>query len=92
MVRTSIPKAQGRRYALPVTLLTLIFIFLSDKITLLKTEADFAIIRLGFRYLSSPYAIETDESFEFNYGEAQRVGMPVGIYFYSNAATVDEAI
>ena len=58
----------------------------------LKTEADFAIIRLGFRYLSSPYAIETDESFEFNYGEAQRVGMPVGIYFYSNAATVDEAI
>lgn len=59
---------------------------------ILKTEADFAIIRLGFRYLSSPYTIETDESFEFNYGEAQRVGMPVGIYFYSNAATVDEAI
>jgi GH25 family lysozyme M1 (1,4-beta-N-acetylmuramidase) len=46
---------------------------------------DFAIIRGGYgRY-------EVDEKFEQNYKNAKKAGMPVGVYHYSYANTVEKA-
>ena len=48
----------------------------------------FALLRAGYGdSLSYPYQI--DETFEFNYAECKRVGMPVGAYWYSYA-TIEE--
>ena len=50
----------------------------------------FALLRAGYGdSLSYPYQI--DETFEFNYTECKRVGMPVGAYWYSYATTEEMA-
>lgn len=50
----------------------------------------FALLRAGYGdSLSYPYQI--DETFEFNYAECKRVGMPVGAYWYSYATTEEMA-
>ena len=47
---------------------------------------EFALIRAGYGdTLSYPYQIDT--KFEYNYKECKRVGLPVGVYFYSYATT-----
>ena len=52
----------------------------------------FAILRLGFRsYGASGYMYE-DECFDAYIRGAQAVGIPVGIYFYSQAITPEEAV
>ncbi len=48
----------------------------------------FAILRCGFGR-KSPTQIDTQ--FERNYRECKRVGIPVGVYHYSYAATVEDA-
>lgn len=52
---------------------------------------EFALIRAGYGdTLNYPYQIDT--KFEYNYKECKRVGLPVGVYFYSYATTVAMAI
>ena len=52
---------------------------------------DFAIIRAGYRGYGQAGTIMKDRFFERNIQEATRVGMDIGIYFYSQAITVEEA-
>lgn len=56
---------------------------------------DFAIIRVGFRGYGTTDPIKPpmlDRSVESNLFGAASAGMPVGLYFYSQAVTVDEAL
>ena len=53
-----------------------------------KVKVDFAIIRIGF----GMYENQKDEMFERNYTEATKINIPVGVYHYSYAKSVDEAI
>lgn len=52
---------------------------------------DFAMIRMGVRGYSSG-AVVVDENFSANMNGAIANGIDVGIYFYSQAVTVEEAI
>lgn len=52
---------------------------------------DFAIIRMGFRG-SSKGGLFVDERFYENLNGAQDAGIEVGVYFYSQANSVDEAV
>lgn len=51
---------------------------------------DFAMIRVGWRGNTDGYLHE-DICFEQNWTGAREVGLPCGVYFYSQATTVDEA-
>lgn len=48
---------------------------------------EFAILRIGY----GMYDNQKDSKFEENYSEARAAGIPVGVYHYSYAKTVDEA-
>lgn len=48
----------------------------------------FAILRAGFGKLAS----QKDDRFEENYAGAKAAGIPVGVYWYSYATTVSEAL
>lgn len=48
----------------------------------------FAILRIGY----GMYENQKDKTFERNYQEATRVNIPVGVYHYSYAKSVDEAM
>lgn len=52
-----------------------------------KDGIEFAIIRIGY----GKYDNQKDPYFEKNYEGAKKVGIPVGVYHYSYAKTVDEA-
>ncbi|MCD7871882.1 MAG: glycoside hydrolase family 25 protein [Clostridiales bacterium] len=54
-------------------------------------NTDFAIIRAGYRGYGSG-DIEADGNFEENLKEATDAGIPVGVYFYSQALNENEAI
>lgn len=56
-----------------------------------KAGIDFAIIRCGFRNLSNE-EIHEDNRFAYNIQEANRVGIPVGVYFYSTARNEKEVL
>lgn len=49
-----------------------------------KSGIDFAILRIG-------YATTKDKTFEINYKNAKEVKMPIGVYLYSYAKSVDGA-
>ena len=51
---------------------------------------DFAVIRVGYRG-STAGGLYIDEYFEANMRGAQAAGIPVGVYFYSQAINADEA-
>ncbi len=51
---------------------------------------DFAMIRLGFRGYGTG-AIKPDSRFEENYQGARQAGLKVGVYFFSQAVTPEEA-
>ena len=53
-----------------------------------QTGIGFAILRIGYGMFDN----QKDVTFERNYQEATRVGIPVGVYLYSYAKSVDEAI
>lgn len=56
-----------------------------------KAGVQFAILRAGYGdSLNNPNQL--DEEFERNYAECKRLGIPVGVYWYSYAVTVDMAI
>ncbi len=53
---------------------------------------DFAIIRVGFRGYGSGGSVHIDDYAEKNIQEANEAGLSVGVYFYSQAISVEEAI
>lgn len=55
------------------------------------TGIDFVIIRCGFRNLTND-EIHVDSKFHYNISEANRVGIPVGVYFYSTAINEKEVL
>lgn len=54
-------------------------------------DIDFAIIRIGFRGYGPSGEIYDDELAENNIKNAKKAGLKVGVYFYSQAITPDEA-
>ena len=56
-----------------------------------KEGIDFCILRVGSRGYETG-VIQEDEKFQEFMTGAEAVGMPVGLYFFSQAVTVDEAI
>ena len=57
-----------------------------------NTGCQFAILRLGFRSYGSTGAIYEDARFDTNIREARAAGIPVGVYFYSQAINTQEAV
>lgn len=53
-----------------------------------KNEIDFAIIRCGYGKVDN----QKDRFFELNYSECKRLNIPVGVYHYTYATSVSEAI
>jgi len=51
---------------------------------------DFAIIRIGFRGCGEG-TLEEDSSFFFNYEQAKEAGLQVGVYYFSQSITAEEA-
>ena len=52
---------------------------------------DYAIIRLGFRGYGSTGSMNLDENFIANIEGATAAGLDVGVYFFSQAITPEEA-
>ena len=59
--------------------------------TLASAGCEFAMIRVGYRG-STIGGLYKDALFDTNMQGAQSVGMPVGVYFYSQAITISEAV
>lgn len=53
---------------------------------------DFVMLRIGFRGYGSKGIIQLDNKFDENYTDAVAAGLKVGVYFYSQALTSEEAI
>lgn len=53
---------------------------------------DYAIIRLGFRGYGEEGSVNLDEYFTANIEGATAAGLDVGVYFFSQAITVEEAV
>jgi GH25 family lysozyme M1 (1,4-beta-N-acetylmuramidase) len=49
-----------------------------------ESNLDFVMIRCGYRNLTND-EIHEDSKFRYNISEANRLGIPVGVYFYSTA-------
>lgn len=52
---------------------------------------DFAMIRLGYRAMADG-SIKEDSNARYNLQEASRAGIPMGVYFFSTAISVEEAM
>lgn len=52
---------------------------------------DFAMIRVGYRSAEEDRGIYADTNARYNMQEAQAAGIQVGVYFFSTAATQEEA-
>lgn len=59
---------------------------------LVAAEEDFVFIRLGFRGYGETGSLNIDDLFEANLSAASAAGIPVGVYFFSQAATEEEAV
>lgn len=57
-----------------------------------NSGVQFVIIRVGFRGYGSAGNMVEDTNFKKNLQGAMDAGLPVGVYFFSQAITVDEAI
>ena len=53
---------------------------------------DFVILRIGGRYYSEEGALYSDGAFESYYEQAKAAGLKVGAYFFSQAASVEDAV
>ena len=56
-----------------------------------ESGIDFAMIRCGFRNLTID-SYQEDTRFRYNISEANRLGIPVGVYFYSTARDEKEVL
>jgi lysozyme len=54
-----------------------------------KVKVDFAILRLG--WISNKNKHTLDTKFERNYNECKRLGIPVGVYVYNYAQSIEAA-
>lgn len=52
---------------------------------------DFAILRIGYRGYGEEGTLNVDEKFEQNLENAQKAGMDIGVYFFSQAINEEEA-
>ena len=52
---------------------------------------EFAILRAGYRGYSKGEMYE-DDCFDYNYRKARKAGLKVGVYFFSQASTEEEAL
>lgn len=59
--------------------------------TVAQTGMDFAMVRAGYRGYTEGQ-IYADEYFKANMRGAENAGLDVGVYFFSQATTVDEAV
>lgn len=57
-----------------------------------EDNVEFAFLRIGYRGYGEEGKLCPDENFDYNYSEARNAGIDLGVYFFSQAATVDEAI
>lgn len=64
---------------------------LIDWETVKNAGIEFAVIRAGYRG-STEGRLYEDEQFRYNIEGAQSVGLPVAVYFYSQAITAEEAV
>jgi hypothetical protein len=55
-----------------------------------KPQIDFALLRAGYGDTLS-YPNQIDTQWVRNYSECKRLGIPVGVYFYSYATTTTMA-
>jgi GH25 family lysozyme M1 (1,4-beta-N-acetylmuramidase) len=53
---------------------------------------EFAVLRIGFRGYAPEGNIRVDEKFVQNYEGAHNAGIDLGVYFYSQAISVEEAV
>ena len=53
---------------------------------------DFALLRVGFRGWGAEGTLNADTYFEENAAAAKAAGIDVGVYFYSQATTTEEAV
>lgn len=53
---------------------------------------EFAILRIGVRGYGEEGNIKADDKFVQNYDDAHDAGIDLGVYFYSQAISVDEAV
>ncbi len=59
--------------------------------TVKKSGVDFAVIRAGYRGYGAEGTLNTDDNFTVNIEGAIKAGLDVGVYFFSQATTVEEA-
>lgn len=52
---------------------------------------EFVMLRIGGRYFSTEGALYTDSLFDTNYDNAKAAGLKVGAYFFSQAASAEDA-
>lgn len=57
-----------------------------------ESGIDFAMIRVGYRSAQEDREIYADSNARYNMQEAQAAGIQVGVYFFSTAATSEEAV
>lgn len=56
-----------------------------------ESGVSFVFLRAGFRGYGSEGKLNTDDNFETNYAGAAEAGMDVGVYFFSQAISEEEA-
>ncbi len=59
--------------------------------TTVAENQNFVFIRLGYRTYGEDSTLNTDDNFAVNIRGAQRAGLDVGVYFFSQAISVEEA-
>ena len=53
---------------------------------------EFAILRIGYTGSGSAKSRAKDNKFDYNYTECKKVGMPIGVYYFSRAVNYDEGV
>ncbi len=59
--------------------------------TVRASGRSFVFLRIGYRGYGSEGLMHPDDNFEMNYEGAEAAGMDMGVYFFSQATTEDEA-
>ena len=57
-----------------------------------EDNVEFAFLRIGYRGYGEEGKLCADEKFVYNYDAAHAAGIDLGVYFFSQATTVDEAV
>ncbi len=63
-----------------------------DWLNIKNSGIEFAILRIGYTGYGKAKSKQKDNQFENNYAMCKKIGMPVGVYWYSCAVTEEEAI